>query len=210
MPTVSDLINRCNRLLQQEEGAPVRWSADELVEWLNDGYAAIVGIKPTAHAVTAALPLAPGVLQSLPESASTLLSVVRNTAATSDGMAVQIVSRATLDRMARDWSRHDAEINIQLVVPDSDPKQFYVYPPAAQGAEIELVYSSVPDAHGGYEAAKAEAIKLDFTYFPGLVDYVVYRALSKDADFAGNAARAQQHYAAFAASIGAQVEGVAQ
>jgi len=210
MPIVSDLVNRCNRLLHQEDGAPVRWPADELVQWLNDGYAAIVGVKPEANAVTAQVNLVTGVLQSIPEGAHALITAVRNTAESSTGAAVQAITRATLDRMARDWARHDASVSIDLVVPDADPKRFYVYPPAAQGAQIEIVYSITPEPHGAYSASKNDQLKLDITYMPALVDYVVYRALSKDADSAGNANRAQQHYAAFAAAVGGQAEGGAQ
>lgn len=207
MPTVSDLINRCNRLLHQEEGAPVRWPADELVQWLNDGYAAIVSARPDANSVTAPVNLVAGVLQSIPKGAHALISVVRNTAESSTGAAVQAITRATLDRMARDWARHDPSVSIDLVVPDADPKRFYVYPPAQQGAQIETVYSIVPEPHEAYVTSKNDQLKLDITYMPALIDYVVYRALSKDADFAGNANRAQQHYAAFAAAIGAQSTG---
>lgn len=207
MPIVSDLISRCNRLLHQEDGAPVRWSADELVQWLNDGYAAIVSARPDANAVTASVNLVAGVLQSIPEGAHALITVVRNTADPSTGAAIQVITRATLDRMARDWARHDPSVSIDIVAPDADPKRFYVYPPAKQGAQIEMVYSIVPEPHAAYASSKNDQLKLDITYMPALVDYVVYRALSKDADFAGNANRAQQHYAAFAAAIGPQSAG---
>ena len=37
-------------------------------------------------------------------------------------------------------------------------------------------------------------------------DYVLYRAYTKDSEYAGNAARAQAHYAAFANALGVEIK----
>lgn len=39
-----------------------------------------------------------------------------------------------------------------------------------------------------------------------LIDYVLYRMFSKDSEYAGNAARAQAHYTAFANSLGMEIK----
>jgi hypothetical protein len=39
-----------------------------------------------------------------------------------------------------------------------------------------------------------------------LQDYILYRAYTKDSDYAGNAARAQSAYAAFANALGIEIK----
>jgi hypothetical protein len=42
-----------------------------------------------------------------------------------------------------------------------------------------------------------------------LIDYVLYRAASKDAEFAGSAAKAQAHYEAFQGALGVEASATA-
>jgi len=81
----------------------------------------------------------------------------------------------------------------------NNPKVFYVYPPA-QSATTELVYSSVPMPH----ADSTGTIKLDDRYAPAILDYMLYRAYQKDADYAANDQRSQTAYQTFLNSLGVQ------
>src|SRR3546814_40166 len=81
-----------------------------------------------------------------------------------------------------------------------DPKHYFVYPKApVSGWYVQLVYSSAPtDA----EDDDAKTIGIDDIYANALVDYVLYRAYSKDAQYAQNASLAAAHYGVFANSLG--------
>lgn len=52
----------------------------------------------------------------------------------------------------------------------------------------------------------ATPIKLDDIYANAILDYVLYRAYSKDAEYAANASRAALHYQAFTAALGAKTQ----
>jgi len=49
-------------------------------------------------------------------------------------------------------------------------------------------------------------INIDDIYANALVDYMLYRAYSKDAEYAGNAQRAVAHYTAFSNSLGVLIK----
>jgi hypothetical protein len=81
---------------------------------------------------------------------------------------------------------------------DRDPKHFYVYPPqpAANPGYVEIIYSSAPSA-----ASADGNISIDDVYANALLDYILYRAYSKDADYAANNQRALGHFQAFQLSL---------
>ena len=81
-----------------------------------------------------------------------------------------------------------------------DPRNFYVYPGIASGqnAFIEIVFSNSPTDLANTSAT----ISVDDIYANAIIDFVLYRAYMKDAEYAGNAQRAQNHYQLFTASIG--------
>ena len=51
-------------------------------------------------------------------------------------------------------------------------------------------------------SAATVVIGIDDIYANALLDFILYRAYNKDAEFAGNATRAQIHMMAFASSLG--------
>jgi hypothetical protein len=92
-----------------------------------------------------------------------------------------------------------------------DPKTFYVYPPAGAGASVDLVYAAYPTdivepADGALYTAVSGNTSLPDIYGNALGDYVLYRAYTKDSEYAGNAQRAVNHYTAFANSLGIELK----
>lgn len=69
----------------------------------------------------------------------------------------------------------------------------------AKNHAVELVYSASPT-----DCTLSSTISVDDIYANALLDYVLYRAYSKDADYAQNAQLAVAHYQAFSASLGAK------
>jgi hypothetical protein len=69
-----------------------------------------------------------------------------------------------------------------------------------------VVYSSVPNKHTLTEAqlnssSTADTIRVDDHYANAMLDYMLYRAYSKDADYAANGERAVGHYNAMQAAL---------
>ena len=206
---VVELVSKAQTLLQ--DTTQVRWPVLELQGWLNDSYREAVNLRPDANTQTGEYVCTAGarqVLTSTFANALRLIEVVRNTATTSAKGAVRIVNRRMLDDQRRNWYAETQTVDIQHYMFDPRlPKEFLVYPPATTAARLEVIYSSVPTAHTLTEAqlintATTEVIRLDDSYANALLDYMLYRAYSKDAEYAANANRAVAHYQAFQNSLG--------
>lgn len=204
---LESIFNRVKTTLQETTRAGTRWTNSELLEWLNESYQAIIQIKPDASAINQEILLAAGSKQSIPDNGLRLIDVIRNTSLASRGEGILICSRKQLDATRRDWHREQQSEDIEhYIFDDLDPKTFYVYPPASSGAKIEIVFSSVPAPHQVSDTIPDDVIKLDDSYAPAVVDYMLHRAYSKDADHSVNIQRAQMHYQAFMTSLGKKVQ----
>lgn len=216
---VVEVIDRARTLLQ--DTTSVRWPLTELQLWLNDSYRDIVNLRPDANTQTGTLTCVAGPRQTVTSSfpnALRLIDIVRNVAATSDKSAVRITNRRMLDDQRRAWYAETAAVSIQHYMFDPRlPKEFLVYPPATTSAELEIVYSSVPQGHELTESelgnpATLDTISVDDSYAGAILDYILYRAYSKDAEYAGNSQRAVAHLQAFQTALTGkgQVEAASQ
>lgn len=200
--TGTSLIDKVQTLIQDATG--IRWPRDELLNYLNDGQREVVMLRPEASVSNVAKALIAGsTKQSLPDDGLMLIDVTRNMGAngTTPGRSIRIVSREVLDAQCPDWHTDTNTLGeVQHFMYDPrDPRNFYVYPKAPDGTwHIEIVYSSSPantDDAGG-------VIGIDDIYSNALMDYVLYRAYSKDAEYTQNANLAAAYYGAFSNSLG--------
>lgn len=193
----SQIIDKVSLLLQDK--ANTRWARAELIGWLNDGQRETVIARPDAHSENAEVTLIDGPRQSIPAGAIQLLDVVRNT----NGKAIRLVNRDLLDAQAPDWYSHTKSNVIKNYTFDGrNPQTFYVYPPATAGAKVDVVISTCP----AEIMQDTQDLGLPDIYANALTDYVLYRAFSKDSDYAANATRAASHYNSFAQAIGAKTK----
>ena len=209
------LILRAVNLLQ--DTTSIRWPVNELVRWLNDGQREVIVYRPDAINTTGTMTLVAGTRQNLGSAGLTpvpakLIEITRNLAASSTKQSVRLVPRAILDLQTPGWHALTGTVNILHYMFDPrDPKTFYVYPPATSAAQLEVMYSAHPTditepADGALYTAVAGNITLPDIYAACLLDYVLYRAYSKDGEFGGNTQRAQMHYGAFTAALVAEVK----
>ena len=206
---VIEVIKRVEDVLQDSN---VRWPRVELQNWLNESYLQIALLRPDASSKTGTLTCVAGSRQTITSGFSTalrLLDVVRNLASSSDKKVVRLIDRSVLDDQRPAWHTDTASVNIQNYTFDvRQPKEFFVFPPATTSAQLEVVYTDLPGTHSLSEAnlhpttGSSEVIKVDDTYLSVITDWILYRAFSKDAEFAANAARAGAHYQTFMSSIG--------
>lgn len=192
--TVQSLIRKASTILQ--DAGNVRWAEDELLGWLNQSYQQIVLLRPDASTKSAMVSLQNGTRQFIPSDAARLIDIPRN----QGGAAIRYLDRSVLDSIEPNWHASSASSVIEHFLYDANnPREFFVYPPA-QGATVELVYSFVPSIH----SVISDFIRLDDRYAPAILDYMLYRAYQKDADYAANDQRSQMAYQTFLNSIGAQ------
>ncbi|WP_423820831.1 DUF6682 family protein [Salinisphaera sp. SPP-AMP-43] len=172
------------------------WPTTELLGYVNEAQAEIVSIRPTACVKTESVALNAGARQSMPSGARRLIDIMRN----ESGAAITAVDQRDLDQMAPGWPQATATKTIEHYCYDERASDvFYVYPPAASGARVEMSYAaSVDDV-----TSAGHAISIDDSYRAALVEYVLYRAHSKDTQ-AAVPQRAQAHYQQFAQMIGLQ------
>jgi hypothetical protein len=202
MPTIvgSSILDRASIILQDTTN--IRWPSDELLGWLNDGQREIVLRKPDAYTKSSSVVLtASETKQSIPSDGIQLIDIVRNMGTgASPGRAITRTERYILDGQRPNWNTETGSATVKHYMFDErNPKTFYVYPPQAVApGYIELVYSAAP----ADLATSASTLTLDDIYASALLDYVLYRAYSKDADIAPSAPqRAIGHYQAFTQSV---------
>jgi hypothetical protein len=195
-----------------QDNTSIRWPVAELVRYLNDGQREVVLYRPDAMVTNASVTLVAGAKQSLPTNGAKLIDVIRNTS--NSKRSVRITSRSILDTQSPNWyNLTGATEMLHYMYDPRDPRVFYVYPPAAaSGASVEVVYAAYPTdiaepADGALYSAVTGNISLPDIYGNVLGDYILYRAYTKDSEYAGNAQRAQAHYAAFQAALTSEMAG---
>lgn len=201
MPTVTaqTIADRATLILQ--DAGNVRWTAAELLGWINDGQREIfVHRRDASSRVTATL-LVAGTKQTLPADGVLLLDIKRNAgvAGTTFGAPVRRTSMDLLDAVSPGWHTATASATIKNFMYDQrTPTVYYVYPPASAPTYVELEYAANP----AQVAALGDVIGVADDYANALLDYVLFRANAKDHEDDNAMARAQAHRALFDAAIG--------
>lgn len=200
---VSDILTSASRILFDE--SRVRWTSAELIDYINDAQRVIVTVRPDAAAVSQVVQLVGGTRQTLPAGAIRLLRVIRNRSALLNGnagTAVRFVSRDTMDEEDPNWHAGTPSTTVKHYMTDPmEPDAFYVWPPvsgvigANAASFVEIVYSAIPATIGSGDTSATLA--LPDQYFAPVLDWVLYRAFSKDASYGGDQAKAGMHLSAF-------------
>ena len=210
--SAQSIIRRVVDTLQ--DTTSVRWPVAELVRYLNDGQRETILYRPDASIKSAAKTCEAGAKQALPADGAKLLDVIRNSAVGSNNSAIRLVPREVLDSQIPNWYNLAGSISaVHYTYDPRDPKVFYVYPPALDTTVLELSYSAYPvdlvePADGADYGDVVGNIDLPDIYGNILMDYVLYRAYTKDSEYAGNAQRATAHYGAFGNALGVEIKGL--
>lgn len=204
---VVDLINRALATLQDPNG--VRWKKLEMLDYLNAAQRAVVEIRPDAKVVTDQFDCSAESKQSLPEGALRLLDVVRNVS----GKSIRQVDRQVLDNLLPNWHEYPpagTTIIEHYVYSPLDPKTFYLFPKPTDAAQVVITYSSVPatvtSAQEDLSDITATVIGLDDIFANAILEYMLFRAYVKDADFVPSQQKAAIHMQNFTQSLGAKTQ----
>lgn len=189
MTQAIDILNRAARLLEDPEFD--RWSKEEILVWLSEAQIAIARV-PGSYTKFAVIDLKEGARQALPKDAWGLLTITHNV--DEDGTplrAVRLVTRSLLDSYEPNWhAAPERQIVENFVYDDRSPREFYVYPPNDGYGHIEISYMAIPEKL----TAETDEIELDETFEPALLSYVLYRANSKDSDYAPGLQQAASYF----------------
>lgn len=211
--TAQSIIRRVVETLN--DTTSVRWPVAELVRYLNDGQREVGTYRPDALVSGTTRSLVAGPRQTLPANGIKLLDIVRNDSAASF-RAVRMTNRQILDAQIPNWHALPGTTEILHFIYDPrDPLVFHVYPPAAdEGAAVYMIYAGTPaaitePAEGSTYSAVSGNIGVPDIYANALADYVLYRAYTKDTEYAGNASRATAHYQAFTNALTVEANATA-
>lgn len=202
--TAQSIVDRAEQILQ--DATNVRWTESELLGWLNDAQRQIALARPDASVTTGNITMATGTKQSLPPAGLRLIDVIRNmgVGGATPGDAIRLVDREILDTQRPGWHAEVGVTSFKHYVHDArNPKVFYIYPPATgTSPTVEAIYSVAPTDVAGL----ANAITLDDIYQNPILDWVLYRAFSKDTEYAANEELAKKHLASFLSALQLKTE----
>ena len=202
--TVDSILKRVNTLLNDRTW--VRWPKQELLDYYNDAAKAIVLMRPDAHTKNVQFNCAAGTKQSLPADARRIIEVLRN----ADGKVIRFVPRRALDDSYPDWhAGKDGTSVAAYTYDDRDPKNFYLYPGPAAAVKVDVIYSVAPQSKvlADVENVGTPALAdLDDIYINPLIDFIMYRAFSKDSEYSANSNRAVGHYNAYLQQLGEKTQ----
>lgn len=198
----SSIIKRAGLILQDEDH--IRWTKDEIIEWINEAVIAIINANPAAGERDAVLTLIQGARQELDGSVCQLMTVTCNL--DENGNAGRAITRADLSLMnlsSPDWQAMKPSAKIrQYLYDDRAPSVFYVYPPALAGTQVRASLAEIPDD----VTTEGDNVPLKIEYADAVLNYVCYRCLSKDSE-ASNGAIATAFYGAFQQAMGNESSG---
>ncbi len=207
--TAKSLVQRIVDISQDKTS--VRWPVNEIIRAINDAQREIILYRPDAMVTNTSLTLVVGTKQTLPANGTKLIDVVRNTG----GGAIRQINREILDAQTPGWHSVTGVLKpVHYMYDIRDPKVFYVYQPALSTSSLDIVYAAVPAdiaevTEGSLFDAVTGNISVPDIYANAIVDFGLYKIYLKDAEYAGNAARAQAHYTMFGNALGNEFKATA-
>ncbi|SAK62632.1 hypothetical protein AWB76_03283 [Caballeronia temeraria] len=204
MATVGDLALEVAALLNDAESGYefIRWTEAELIEYANDGAAQVASLRPDDFASSQELTLQPGARQTLPNDATHFYRVdgtldqyggVVGMPSATDYGATRIAA-SYFDDLACAACRSGAYTVRSFSFDPTSSRSFFVDPPVPAGKPVKIMVT--------YAAALARAqaddpLPLPERYHNAVIEWMLYRAFSKDTESASAASHAQEHFGAF-------------
>lgn len=167
----------------------VRWSKPEIIDYLNDGLSAVLIRKPNAFMARTTLTVSSNPVE-LPDNAYALMSVEKI-----GDVRGQFTPIETLDRFYPDWRVKEGVPQAWTKATD-ELTQFWLYPVPSKPVDVDVQYSQIIKVDG-----EEGFIPIQTVYQSILLDYILYRAFSKDAENASEAQKSGAHYQLFNAAL---------
>lgn len=200
---VVDVIARAKEISQDK--TDISWSSEEWLMWFNDAILAVVNARPDALIENTVFTTSSGSKQSIPANGIRFVDLIQNAGT---GTPIRQIQRRQLDDQVPIWHKKTGDEVLHFVFNPIDPKHFYIYPQPTEGHELELMYSVAP------VAVKIDnfnddtnVLPIDDVYLNPILDLMLYRAYSKDADYAENLQRAQAHQQAAYNALNVKMQG---
>lgn len=177
---VSFILNDVQRITHTE---------DDLVSAVNMAVRTICSIRSDASTDIGTLTLMEGALQSLPPHALRLLDGCYRMDDKIRQQPLTLISLSDIDRLDPNWMSQPPGNVRELAYDERLSGQFWCIPPAKAGDEIELMFTTLPEAITSLSAD----CPLSDKYAPVIVEYVLYLMFARDSENSRNSNRASGH-----------------
>ncbi len=206
MIKVQDISARVQAALRDADQD--NWPEEVIYEAIYEAEKVIVNFRPDANPIDATLTCVAGIKQSiaaLSPAPNRLLSVKYNRGGDVDGRSIRRISQGDLDAIRPNWRSAAQSATIrEFMHDDREPLIFYVNPPAALGAKMQIAYSAIPTAYGVVDANTV--VTVSDLYEPMLVEWTLFRLFGHDVEGSVNLARSNQHLQIFERMMGIKVQ----
>lgn len=212
--TLGELVARAARVLNDFErgNEHVRWQEAELIDYINEALCRVLARRPDAFAETFDFALQPGRLQRLPGEYLSLSGIELSKGKDGDTPVSEVDHRFSkifskkpclardtrCDNRAAKSADPCADFKITGFAKNPlDEAVFTVDPPVPKGCAPTVTMTAIrkPEKFCGQDGAKCLGIACE--YESPVLDFVLWRALSKDHESAPAAAQAKLHFDAF-------------
>lgn len=199
---VSDVFERASRLLN-DVGA-VRWTPADLLAWYNEGVLDAVTRRPTLLTAIDQFVCVAGTIQSVPSNRIALVEAGRNlgpAAAPVSGPVPTLMTKDVIDRLVPSWQADAAAATVTAVITSPlAQRMFWVYPPqpSVNPGRLELMFSKRPTT----VVSDSETIEIQDEHAPIIIAYLLYRAMSVDAENPAMGQLATQQLQAYLGMLG--------
>lgn len=194
MATPADIISTARMLYNDTDSVLLRIEDTELLAYFNDGMREVSGLQPAVFNTIGDFECVAGQCDqavTFPD-AQALIKVQ----CIHGGNVVHEADMKSLDAFLPGWRTATAAAAVNWMREPGDPLRFFIYPKAPVDQTLDVMYVRNPTV-----LVLADTItEIPSGYFPAMVDYLVYRAESRD-DEHSNSGRAAAHYQAFVAKI---------
>lgn len=208
MSLAQDIVDEVRGELNDEDTTNLRWSDADMLLFVNAGQREIVTLLPEANIIeaTQTITQGTGAKQTIPSDGVKFIkcSSARDNTNSQRGPMMRRVELDAMNSLFYEWPHFDSDIQ-QPRVPNftdihtdvhyelfaHDPREPYEYwlypaPPAAGSTYVNLIYAQLP----ADLTALSDTFLLDDQYQNAMVEYVLYRCLSRDGRYgAGTDAR---------------------
>jgi hypothetical protein len=208
MATVQNLIDEVREIIH-DTVATYRWADVELIRYCNAGIRQTIVLVPEANATESVETVSNNIArQAIPSGGIKFIKISRNYAddGTTPQGAVRYVEKDALDTYNPTWEydvtvKADAANFFEHYMHDPrEPKAYYLYPAAGASKKVAVVYSFRPTAH----TLVGDTFALDDEYLNAVIQYMIYRALTKEARETMPASYRQELWENYLTALGLQ------
>ena len=181
----------------------ITWDYNDLLDYMNSACLLVVSFRPDASVAIGPVDLVDGTLQSLPAGGHRIVDVFHNGPLNAPGIALWKTEREIKNRAEPAWlSEAPSSTIYEVILDDHFPDQFWVSPPAIEGAQITIGYTVAPTPVANPE----DTFPLLAKYEPAVMEWILYLAFSRDSEETPNQVRAETHKATCLTMLGVKTQ----